>query len=171
MKQLYFWAEKIWFCLPQKLRFLLTGGFNTVFAYLVLNLLDYLFTLLFQTVMPKVVIVNLSLLIQYILTINVSFLTMRYYVFQSQGNWVQEWLKAWSVYIFLYLINAPILTFMIAVLGWSTWLAQGVYLIFSTIITFLLHKYYSFRKHPSSSQNQSPDNDKNKLKHLTIDTE
>ena len=146
MKKLYLWAEKIWFRFPQKLRFLLVGGFNTVFAYLVLNLLNILFGLLLKDAFSPVVIANLALIIQYILTINVSFITMRYYVFQSHGNWRKEWLKAWSVYIFLYLINAPILTFMMAVLGWSTWLAQGVYLIFSTIITFLLHKYYSFRK-------------------------
>ena len=30
--KLYLWAENIWFKLPQKLRFLLVGGFNTVFA-------------------------------------------------------------------------------------------------------------------------------------------
>ena len=146
MKKLYFTLEKIWFRFPQKLRFLLVGGFNTVFAYLVLNLLNILFRLIFQNILSNIVIINLALIVQYILTINVSFITMRYYVFQSQGKWLQEWLKAWSVYIFLYLINAPILTFMVAILGWSTWLAQGVYLIFSTIITFLLHKYYSFRK-------------------------
>ncbi len=146
MKKLYLMAEKIWFRFPQKIRFLLVGGFNTVFAYLVLNLLNVFFTFLFQESFSKVVIANLALILQYILTINVSFITMRYYVFQSHGNWYKEWLKAWSVYILLYLINAPVLSLMIGVFGWSTWLSQGVYLIFSTIITFLLHKYYSFRK-------------------------
>ena len=146
MIKLYLWAEKIWFRFPQKLRFLLVGGFNTVFAYLVLNLLNMVFGVCFKDIFSPIVIANLALIIQYILTVNVSFITMRYYVFQSRGRWVHEWLKAWSVYIFLYLINAPVLTFMMVVLGWSTWLAQGIYLIFSTIITFLLHKYYSFRK-------------------------
>ena len=150
MIELYLWAEKIWFRLPQKIRFLLVGGFNTVFAYFVLNLLNVLFDFFLQGILSKVAIANLALIIQYILTINVSFITMRYYVFQSHGNWHKEWMKAWSVYIFLYLINAPILTFMMAVLGWSTWLALGVYLIFSTIITFILHKYYSFRKSVNS---------------------
>ena len=145
MIRLYLWAEKIWFRLPQKVRFLLVGGFNTVFAYLVLNLLNVLFGLLLKDFSP-ITVANIALVVQYAITINVSFITMRYYVFQSHGNWHKEWLKAWSVYIFLYLINAPILTFMMTVLGWSTWLAQGVYLIFSTIITFILHKYYSFRK-------------------------
>ena len=146
MIRLYSWAEKIWFRFPQKLRFILVGGFNTVFAYLVLNLLNILFGVLLQDTFSPVVIANIALVIQYILTINISFITMRYYVFQSHGCWLHEWLKAWSVYIFLYLINAPVLTFMMTILGWNTWLAQGIYLIFSTTITFLLHKYYSFRK-------------------------
>ena len=146
MIKLYLWVEKIWFRFPQKLRFLLVGGFNTVFAYLVLNGLNFLFGVIFEGILSKIAVANLALVIQYILTINVSFITMRYYVFQSHGNWKVEWLKAWSVYIFLYLINAPILTFMMIILGWSTWLAQGIYLIFSTIITFLLHKYYSFKR-------------------------
>lgn len=146
MKKLYLWAEKIWFRLPQKVRFLLVGGFNTVFAYVVLNGLNLLFKCLFQDVFSDLVIANIALVVQYILTVNVSFITMRYYVFQSHAYWVHEWVKAWSVYIFLYLINAPVLTFMMAILGWSAWFAQAVYLIFSTIITFLLHKYYSFRK-------------------------
>ena len=146
MIKLYLWAEKIWFHFPQKIRFLLVGGFNTVFAYLVLNLLNLLFGFVFKEVLSKIVIANMALIIQYIITINVSFITMRYYVFQSHGNWRKEWLKAWSVYIFLYLINAPVLTFMMAILGWSAWVAQGIYLIVSTIITFLLHKYYSFKK-------------------------
>ena len=145
MIKLYLWAEKIWFRLPQKLRFLLVGGFNTVFAYLVLNLLNILFGLLLKDTFSPEVIVNFALIVQYILTVNVSFITMRYYVFQSHGNWYREWLKAWSVYILIYLINAPCLTLMMLLFGWSAWLSQAVYLIFSTIITFFLHKYYSFR--------------------------
>ena len=145
MIRLYFLAEKIWFRLPQKLRFLLVGGFNTVFAYVVLNLLNILFGFLFKNTFSLIVIANIALVIQYILTINVSFMTMRYYVFQSHGRWVHEWLKAWTVYIPLCLINSPSLTFMMVVFGWPVWLAQAVYLVFSTIITFFLHKYYSFR--------------------------
>lgn len=149
MKRLYLWAEKIWFHFPQKVRFLLVGGFNTLFSYIILNLLNILFCFMLEGTLSKVAIANLALVIQYILTINVSFITMRYYVFQSHENWCKEWLKAWSVYIFLYFANASILTFMMTILGWSTWLAQGVYIIFSTTITFLLHKYYSFRKKPT----------------------
>ena len=142
--KLYFWAESIWFKLPQKLRFLLVGGFNTVFAYGVFFALYWLFDKLNVWQLNKVIITNAALLVQYVITINVSFITMRYYVFQSHGNWKAELVKAWSVYVLIFLINAPTISFLVW-LGLDPRVAQAVYLTFSTILTFILHKYYSFR--------------------------
>ena len=154
IKDIYLWAEKIWFSYPEKLRFVLVGGFNTVFAYIVLNVLNALFLKIgmpYCDPTPKqqeyctVVIANIALMIQNLITINVSFLTMRYYVFRSHGVWQKEYIKAWTVYAFIFLINAPCMTFLMTVLKQPLWSAQAIYLIFSTIITFLLHKHYSFR--------------------------
>lgn len=144
IKKLYFWAEKIWFGLPLKIRFLLVGGFNTVFSYLLLNLLNFIFS----EYLPysKSIIANIALFLQYVICINLSFITMRYYVFQSHGIWKKEYVRAWCVYLFIYAVNAPIISGLIVIFDWPLWLAQGVYLIISTILTFLLHKYFSFRK-------------------------
>ena len=153
--KIYCWAEEIWFKFPEKLRFLLVGGFNTVFAYAILNLLDWSFgkinTRNNWSFSPEW-IANAALLIQYIITINVSVTTMRYYVFRSHGNFWQEWAKAWSVYVLLYVINAPSMSFLMWAFGLATWQAQGVYLVFSTIVTFILHKYYSFRQKKEESK-------------------
>ncbi len=143
--KLYLWAENIWFKFPQKLRFLLVGGFNTVFSYAVFFSLYWLFSNLNIWNFDKIIVSNAALVVQYCITINLSFITMRYYVFQSHGNWKTELLKAWSVYVSLLFINAPVISFLIW-LGIHPLLAQALYLTFSTIITFLLHKYYSFRK-------------------------
>lgn len=147
--KLYLWAENLWFRFPEKLRYLLVGGFNTVLAYSLLALLDYIFGRINRALalgLAKEMVANIALIVQYVITINISFATMRYYVFRSHGNWKKEWLKAWSVYIFIYLINAPIMTLLMYVFDLAAWQAQAIYLIFSTIVTFLLHKYYSFRK-------------------------
>ena len=147
--KLYFYAESIWFRFPEKLRFLLVGGFNTVFAWSVLVGLDWVFRYINTSAdwnFPQIWVANAALALQYAITINVSFITMRYYVFCSHGNFLAEWAKAWSVYIFLYAINAPIMSFLMWAFGLMAWQAQGIYLIFSTIVTFLLHKYYSFRQ-------------------------
>ena len=142
--QLYFRLEKIWFNIPEKLRFLMVGGFNTVFAYVLLNLLNMMLLSMFSKA-SEILLANIALFVQYVISVNVSFITMRYYVFQSHGKILTEWLKAWSVYLFLYFMNAPVLTIFIVHFGWSVWVAQAVYLIFSTILIFILHKYYSFR--------------------------
>ncbi len=147
--KLYLWAENIWFRFSEKFRYLLVGGFNTVLAYSLLNALDWLFGNVnekYQFGFAPEAVANAALLLQYVITINISVATMRYYVFRSTGNWKKEFAKAWSVYIFLYLINAPIMTFLMVFFGLKTWAAQGIYLIFSTIVTFVLHKYFSFRK-------------------------
>ena len=143
-KKLYFWAEKIWFCLPLKTRFLLVGGFNTVFAYILLNLLNLVLSEYLSY--SKSVIANIALIIQYAISINLSFITMRYYVFQSHGILIKEYMRACGVYVLIYAINAPIISGLMVMFDWPLWLAQGVYLIISTILTFLLHKYYSFKK-------------------------
>jgi putative flippase GtrA len=87
--KLYFWVENIWFRFPEKIRFLLVGGFNTVLAYSLLNALDWLFGRINEAyalgASPEVV-ANIALIIQYIITINISVVTMRYYVFHSTGR-------------------------------------------------------------------------------------
>ena len=147
--KLYLWVEGLWFALPEKLRFLLVGGFNTVFAWSVFAALNWLFMRLNLRAgwnISEIWVANAALVVQYVITINFSFITMRYYVFRSQGNFWHEWAKAWSVYLSLLCINSPTISFLMWAFGLDAWWAQAIYLIFSTIITFILHKYYSFRQ-------------------------
>ena len=135
--ELYFKVENLWFkMVPEKLRFLLVGGFNTVFAYGVYAFLLEIIKLPYL----------LALFIQYFITINVSVATMRYYVFRSKGNFIKEFLKAWSVYIGLFFANTVGLSFLVEICRIDELWAQGIYLTFSTILTYILHKYFSFRK-------------------------
>ncbi|MBO4294744.1 MAG: ChbG/HpnK family deacetylase [Alphaproteobacteria bacterium] len=135
--ELYFKVEKLWFkMVPEKLRFLLVGGFNTVFAYAV-------YALLLEVIgLPYLV----SLIIQYFITVNVSIMTMRYYVFRSKGDMITEFLKAWSVYIGIFCANTVGLSFLVEICHIDELWAQGIYLTFSTIMTYILHKYFSFRQ-------------------------
>lgn len=128
--------EKWWFALPQKLRFLLVGGFNTVFAYCIFAFLAVLIGLPYL----------LALVIQYFITVNVSIFTMRYYVFQSHGNIIAEYAKAWLVYVGMFAFNSVALTFLIEICGMGELGGQALYLTVSTILTYILHKYFSFGK-------------------------
>lgn len=143
MIKLYRYIEGFWFNkIPEKLRFLLVGGFNTVFSYTI-------FAFLYEVIKLDY---NIALALQYVITVNVSVLTMRYYVFRSCGDFMKEFCKAWGVYIFLYFFNAAVLNFFVIVLELYPLLAQALYLVISTIITFIMHKYLSFRKRSKDNQ-------------------
>ncbi len=135
MIKLYQQFERLWFALHQKFRFLLVGGFNTLLAYA-------LFVFFIDICKWHY---SLVLIVQYIITINISIFTMRYYVFQSQGNLKREYTRAWSVYLFLLLLNYVYLFISVSYLELPPIIAQGIYIIVSTILTFVLHKKYSFQ--------------------------
>ena len=152
MIKAYKYLENIWFKINQKIRFLLVGGFNTTTSFI----LYYLF--LYLTEGRE----QISLLLMNIININISVITMRYYVFQSQGNFKQEYLKGVSSYIVLYFINTGLLAFFVwrihikeklspqsilqEVPNLDKAIAQLCCIIIITVLTFFVHKYFSFRK-------------------------
>lgn len=143
--------ENIWFRLNQKIRFLLVGGFNTALSFLIY------YGFLYITNGKE----QLSLFLMNLININISIVTMRYYVFQSHGNFYKEYVKAFSSYIVLYFVNIAFLAFFVSVINIQQALpidsflqeipnlnkaiAQLCCICIITIITFFVHKYFSFR--------------------------
>ena len=151
--KLYLWAENIWFSrIPEKLRFLLVGGFNTFTSFM----LYYIF--LYITNGRE----QLSLLMMNIVNINISITTMRYYVFRSHGSFWLEYQKAFGSYIVLYFLNIGLLHVFVGVIrlkenispenilydipNLNKAVAQICSICAITVITFFVHKYFSFRK-------------------------
>ncbi|MCQ2914339.1 MAG: GtrA family protein [Alphaproteobacteria bacterium] len=127
-----FWFDKI----NEKLRFLLVGGFNTVISYAIFFALVEIFKIYY----------NYSLVIQFVITVNISIATMRYYVFHKvSGFWI-DYVRGWTSYGVMFLINAPALNVLIIFGHIKPVVAQALYLVISTIMTFFIHKYFSFRK-------------------------
>ena len=152
MIKTYKYLENIWFKINQKIRFLLVGGFNTTTSFI----LYYLFLYITQGRE------QISLLLMNIININISIVTMRYYVFQSHGDLKQEYLKAFSSYIVLYFINTGLLAFFVSVIrvqenlspqnilqevpNLDKAVAQLCCIVIITVLTFFVHKYFSFRQ-------------------------
>lgn len=135
MNNTYRKLENRWFKLPQQLRFVLLGGFNTLLSYLI-------FVVLIEVShLPYYV----SLITQYLITVNLSIFSMRYYVFRSQSPLLREYLKAWTIYLAMLGFNYMFLYLTIDCLHYPILLSQAIYTIISTIITYLLHRFYSFR--------------------------
>ncbi len=133
MKKLYFKIESLWFTIPQTLRFLIIGGINTVISFLIFSLLICCH-----------LIYEIALLITYIITINLSIFTMRYYVFRSHGNLIKAYTKAWLSYLSCILLNYATLYILIDLLQINTILAQGIFTIISTIYLYIIHQKFSF---------------------------
>lgn len=135
MLELYLRLEQLWFTVPEKMRFLLIGGYNTVLSYLIFLLFFELFNLNY----------NLALILQYLISVNISILTMRYYVFRSRKNFTAEYFKAWGTYLLMLLLNFIWLNVFALYFNIYPAYAQLIYIFVSTVLTYLSHKHFSFR--------------------------
>ena len=123
-----------WFKLNKKLRFLLVGGGNTVFSFLVFTIGISWLQWNYQVV----------LIITYLLSVNFSILSMRSLVFEGKGNLAKEYAKAAFVYLSLLLLNYAFLFLFIDLFAWNEIVAQFLYTLLATISTFVLHNKFSF---------------------------
>ncbi len=133
MKELYFKVFALWMKLPEPLRFLLVGGFNTVFSFCV-----------FSTCIFYGLKYDISLVIAYILGVNCSILTMRYFVYQSKKCLIKSYLKGWITYLSTFLVNYVFLYIFVGVLEFPAITMQAVYTLFSPVYIYIMHKYFTF---------------------------
>jgi putative flippase GtrA len=79
------------------IRFLLVGGFNTVFsiglAWLIVHPIAHFFPRLHLSI-----VVLASQIITTPIAITVAFLGYKWFVFRTHGNYLKEWLKCFAVY-------------------------------------------------------------------------
>ena len=78
----YFIVYRFWMRFPEKLRFILVGGYNTVFGYLLFVALIFLLTEKYN---------QLALFGSYILSSINSYLTQKYYVFATKNSNAFVW--------------------------------------------------------------------------------
>lgn len=134
MIKIYKKIEDWWFGINKKLRFLLVGGFNTLSAFLLFIFLVEICQTPYQA----------ALIILYAITVNLSIFSMRYYVFQSSGNLLREYLKALTFYSIMLVLNYLFLLLTIEVLAINTIVAQGIYTVLSVLITYSTHQNLTF---------------------------
>jgi len=130
------WLLNIFFKIPEKLRYLLVGGFNTVTGYCIFILLYILLENIFHY--------NLILFIQYLLIINISYINMKFFVFRTKGNYRKEYIKTFSTYIFTYFLNALFLFILQHI--FNIYISQLISLLIITIIIYLMHKHINFKQ-------------------------
>jgi len=133
--------------LSQFIRYLLVGGFNTAFGYSVFALLNWLFRGLGSfSYMYAWLIANL-------IAITAAFLAYKWFVFRTQGNYVREWIRCFSVYgsgMIFGLIALPILVTALRHTmrrpELASYLAVALLTTVTVILSFFGHREFSFRQ-------------------------
>ncbi len=126
-----------WFSLEEKLRFVLVGGYNTVFAYAVFCL----FQIVFGKYLNYIIILAIT---NFVSVIN-SFFNFKIFVFRSKQKVLPEFIRAVLVYFGYFCCNA-ILLFVIKNLGVNLFLSQFICVVILTVAVYFSHKYFSFKQ-------------------------
>ena len=131
----------------QFLRYLLVGVWNTVFGYSTFAAFTYLLSLRW----PRYGYLGAGLLSS-VVNISVAFLGYKKFVFQTKGNYLQEWLRCIAVYgsgIAIGLVLLPCAVFAIrhatTIDRKAPYVAAALLTCFNVIYNFLGNKRFSFR--------------------------
>jgi putative flippase GtrA len=87
-----------------------------------------------------------SLLIAYALAIIVAFFLYRRFVFVVHGNLLVDFVRFLSVYLVSIGINLLALPTLVEFVKLPPLLAQAIVLVITTVVSFIGHRYFSFRR-------------------------
>lgn len=121
----------------QKIRFLLVGGFNTLFGY-------FMFVLVNSFMGPSGGYL-VSLLVAHMISSTVAFNLYRRYVFQDGLVSPLAFIKFQSVYLVPLISNLVILPILVEALDWNIYIAQAAFSLTWVVGSFFAHKYFSFK--------------------------
>ncbi len=132
LKNLYY----KWCSLPDKIRFLLVGGFNAAFSYVIFAAAIHIIGQEYY---------QLCVALQWIISSFFSFTNQKIFVFCTKGNWIKEYFKCCTSWVISYIFNALILEFIVRFISKNVYIGQIVSILLASIITYVLFKYFAFR--------------------------
>jgi len=128
----------LWCKLPDKLRFLLVGGYNAAFSYII-----YIIAVKLLGEGHYQICVALQWSISSIF----SFINQKIFVFCTKGNWIKEYLKCCTTWVVSYFLNAIILELIVKYVSKNVYIDQLVSIFIVSIVTYVLFKYFAFKHH------------------------
>ena len=129
--------KEFWFKLPDKIRFLLIGGFNTAFSYSIFSIICFIIGENFY---------QISLASAWIISSIVSYTTQRCFVFNVKGSIIKQYLKCCTTWFFSYFINAILLEVFVKVFSINVYIAQILATGFCAIFNYIMFKCFAFKE-------------------------
>jgi putative flippase GtrA len=121
----------------QEIRFLAIGAWNTAFGY-------GIFVFLYYLTGNEENYIWLALAAHFIAVVN-AFICHKHLVFNSRQHWLPEFIRFNLSYVFSLSIGIALLFCGVRLLRLHPIVAQGLSIFFSTILSYLLHRNFSFR--------------------------
>ena len=118
-------------------RYLVIGGMNTFFGYFCGIFLYYFFI--------KKIEVIFILIMSNILSITFSFLTYKFFVFRTLGNWLKEYIKCFLVYGSASIIGITLTWFFLDIIGINIWFSQAISVFLVIIFSYYGHSKFTFK--------------------------
>jgi putative flippase GtrA len=116
-------------------RFLVTGGVNTAFGYLV-----YAF---------GVVALDLSyfwsIILSYVIGVSFSFVTFRAFVFTSGERSFRSYPRFILTYVFLLAVNIAALYVLVDLAGFNKLVAQALVIPVCAVLSFVINRFFVFK--------------------------
>jgi putative flippase GtrA len=124
--------------IPQPVRFLLAGGFNTAWGYGSFALLYFLLS----PCLHYFVILTLA----NIINITVSFGTYKFFVFRTRGGYLREYFRFYAVNAVPIIMGYVLFPLLKDALRLNPYLAQAIILVITVIVSYFGHKHISFAR-------------------------
>lgn len=134
------------------IRFLVVGVFNTAFSFALYSGFVILVSRLLPG-HPKPLIADIAFVISTPISITVSFLGFKHFVFHTKGNYLKEWLRCFAVYSFSFpmgLVILPTATHLFErvslIQAYAPFLAGMVNSLCIACYSYFGHKKFSFKR-------------------------
>ena len=122
----------------QKIRYLLAGGWNTIFGY---SLGVSLYVLLSPGLNTFVIAILAN-----VIAISMSFLTYKVFVFRTTGEWLREYLRSYVSYGSTAVLGVFLFWFLVDVFGMNIWLTQLLCITMTATLSYFANKYFTFKR-------------------------
>jgi putative flippase GtrA len=134
----------------EKIRFLVVGGWNTVFSLASLwvfeRLIPYGKGSVLSAAVGVVVAKQMVLTVAWILAVTHNFFTFKLLVFRTRGKWLSEYVRMYGVYAVTFVVQSAMVQAISAWLGWSLFWAMLPTIVVVTVMSYVGHKQFTFRR-------------------------
>lgn len=136
-----------WCSIDDKIRFMIIGFINAVNSYIIFAIALFLIGKEHY---------QLCVTLQWTVSSVFSYLTQKFFVFCTRGNYIKEYIKCCTTWFVSYLLNVVVLELLVRFAIKNVYVSQMLSIMIVSIATYILFKYFAFRvRGDKGSQNKS----------------